>query len=122
MDVTVFFTTPILTKTPDNIIGLPVYLGICSALILTPLNLSGTLIFGSGIDLYGNIYLDSADPITPLIQILEEKEIRVLYGPSGISSRFDCTKCENTPIILESHEGEALVRMVMANNRKNRPE
>lgn len=122
LDVTVFFTTPILTQKPDNITGLPAYLGICSALVNTPLNLADTVIYGAGIDLYGNIYLDSTDLITPLIRTMEEQGIPVLYGPPGISDRFDTTKCRTTPILLESHHGEALVRMVMANNKRNRPE
>lgn len=118
VDVTVFFPTPIAVESPENVVGLPVYLGLCSALIQAPLNLADTVIYGSGIDLFGNIYLDSAALTTPFISTMEEEGIRVMYGPTGLYSRFDFRKCNTSPIILESHDGEALVRMVMANNQK----
>lgn len=116
-DITVFFPTPIVGENLENIVGLPVYLGICSALIHTPLNLADTVIYGSGIDLFGNIYLDCTQPITPLIHSMDDHHIQVVYGPTGLSSRIDFSKCENTPVILESHEGEAMIRMVIANTQ-----
>ena len=118
VDITVFFPKPLISERPENIVGLPVYLGIISGLINTEINLADTIIYGCGIDLFGNIFLDCSEPISPFISAMEEENIRVMYGATGLNTRVDFSKFENSPLLLESSNGEALVRMVLANNQK----
>ena len=113
-DITVFFPKPIV-ETTENILGLPMYVAICSVLLKTAIS-KNSLFYAGGVDLFANTYLDSASIATELLRLMEAEGIKTVFGPSGTTSRFDLTKSKNTPIILESASGEAMVRMVMASN------
>ena len=113
-DITVFFPKPIV-ETTENILGLPMYVAICSVLLKTAIS-KNSLFYAGAIDLFGNIYLDSPAIATELLRLMEAEGIKTIFGPSGTTSRFDLTNSNNSPIILEATSGEAMVRMVMASN------
>lgn len=115
-DITVFI--PKAIQSSENIVGMPVYVAICLALLQTSANLSKICTIGSGVDLFGNIYLDSGLPGKALLNLVEEERIQMLYGPPGFSAQLDLSQVTNPPLIVESLDGESLVRMVIANSQQ----
>lgn len=113
-ELNLYVALPEPIQSQQNVLGLPVFLAIHSALREEPIA-PGTLLVGSGIDLYANGFLPKG-PMTSLLKTAMDLDATVVVAPTGFTDRIDSVDLlDRTPLIIESTIGGELVRFLLKN-------